>query len=91
MQENNSTQHDSIKSEDALTASDIEFARRNGLSSSDMLAFKEDIMIEEEKEAELIRLESQWQADQWQKQQRLQWENFREQQEQIEQEHLNDN
>jgi len=56
-----------------------------------MLAFKEDIMIEEEKEAELIRLESQWQADQWQKQQRLQWENFREQQEQIEQEHLNDN
>jgi|TARA_R110001592_G_scaffold207059_1_gene457772 hypothetical protein len=91
MQENNSTQHDSIKSEDALTASDIEYARRNGLSSSDMLAFKEDIMIEEEKEAELIRLESQWQADQWQKQQRLQWENFREQQEQIEQEHLNDN
>ena len=81
MQENNSTQHDSIKSEDALTASDIEYARRNGLSSSDMLAFKEDIMIEEEKEAELIRLESQWQADQWQKQQRLQWENFREQQE----------
>ena len=59
MQENNSTQHDSIKSEDALTASDIEYARRNGLSSSDMLAFKE--------------------------------ENFREQQEQIEQEHLNDN
>ena len=91
MQENNSTQHDSIKSVDALTASDIEYARRNGLSSSDMLAFKEDIMIEEEKEAELIRLESQWQADQWQKQQRLQWENFREQQEQIEQEHLNDN
>jgi hypothetical protein len=91
MQENNTTQHDSIKSEDALTASDIEYARRNGLSSSDMLAFKEDIMIEEEKEAELIRLESQWQADQWQKQQRLQWENFREQQEQIEQEHLNDN
>mgnify|MGYP006208826993 FL=1 len=91
MQENNSTQHDSIKSEDALTASDIEYARRNGLSSSDMLAFKEDIMIEEEKEAELIRLESQWQADQWQKQQRLQWQNFREEQEQIEQEHLNDN
>jgi hypothetical protein len=91
MQENNSTQHDSIKSEDALTASDIEYARRNGLSSSDMLAFKKDIMIEEEKEAELIRLESQWQADQWHKQQRLQCENFREQKEQIEQEQLNDN
>ncbi len=84
MQENSPTQPD-------LTASDREYAQRNGLSSSDMQEFKEDLMIEEEKEAELIRLEAQWQADQWQKQQRLQWHNFREELEQIEQEHLNDN
>ena len=84
MQEDNPTQYD-------LTASDREYAQRNGLSSSDMLEFKEDLMIEEEKEAELIRLESQWQADQWQKRHRLQWQNFREELEQIEQEHLNDN
>ena len=64
--ENNPTQPE-------LTASDREYAQRNGISSSDMLVFKEDIMIEEEK----------WQADQWQKQQRLQWLNFKEEQKQV--------
>ena len=43
MQEDNPTQYD-------LTASDREYAQRNGLSSSDMLEFKEDLMIEEEKD-----------------------------------------
>ena len=63
---------------DILTDSDKEYALRNGLSVEDMLEFKETVMIEEEKEAEQVRLEAQWAADQWQdrQQQQLKWKNF---------------
>ena len=56
---------------DRLTDSDKEYALRNGLSVEDMLEFKETVMIEEEKEAEQVRLEAQWCADEWQRRQQL--------------------
>ena len=57
-----------------LTAGDIEYAQRHGLSAEDMLAYKEDVIIEEEKRAQMIREEALQQEELY-KQQQLMWKN----------------
>lgn len=72
-----------------LTAGDREYAQRHSLSAEDMLAFKEDVIIEEEKRDQMIREEALQQEELY-KQQQLMWKNHIKELQQDEDEY-NDN
>jgi hypothetical protein len=67
MQARTLTQQDILmsRSDYVLTNSDREYAQRHGLSAEDMLAFIEDVFIEQENKVEMLRMESNRQ-EQWQ-------------------------
>ena len=67
MQARTLTQQDILmsRSDYVLTNSDREYAQQHGLSAEDMLAFIEDVFIEQENKVEMLRMESNRQ-EQWQ-------------------------